>query len=125
LQVRILLILTLLNLWYVNNRVLIISPSTYEAKRPSEWLSDNPQIVKLMGKEGKVSGLDFPFYCGHWVHIKTLGYTGGFRDKSMDFLGEGGNTWNGSLKKAEEYGIKYFIKEGKIWRLQQSSLIPN
>lgn len=119
-----LIVLTLINLWYVNNRVLIIEPSTYEAKRPSEWLKD-PNIRYLMKQKGdfKVSGLDFPFYCGHWVHLKTLGYMGGFRDKKLSvYLGgiDGTNTWNRTLAEAREYGIRYFLKGEKLYELAET-----
>jgi hypothetical protein len=119
---KLLIILTLINLFWVNNRILIIQPSTYPAKAPSVWLKESPEIRWLMQQKGefKVSGLDFPFYCGHWVKLRTLGYMGGFRDKKLsDYLGgeDGTNTWRGTTEEARKYGIKYFIQEGKVFEI--------
>lgn len=73
-----------------------------------------------MAQQGdfRVSGLDFPFYCGHWIHLKTLGYMGGSRTKELDkLLGgiEGNNKWIGSPEKAENYRVRYFIENKEIY----------
>lgn len=115
-----LIILTLVNLFWVNNTTLIIQPSTYIAKAPSVWLKESPEIRWLMQQKGdfKVSGLDFPFYCGHWVKLRTLGYMGGFRAKELDkYLGgiDGTNIWTRDPREAKGFGIQYFIIQKRIY----------
>jgi hypothetical protein len=83
--VTILLILQAFDLWLHNGDLLPPRPYCELSKKPSSWYK-KPLIKYLrenLDKGARVSGLPFPFFTGHLIPAKTLGYCGSMQLKLM------------------------------------------